>query len=282
MGSSRSVIVTGGASGIGLAMSRHFASQGHRVAILDVNAESGLEAASELAGEFPTATVVFKKCDVASWEEQAAVFKEVYHEHGGSLDFVMANAGIAEGGKITVVDLKEEEPSPPKLATLNINLIGVIYSVKLAAHYMNKKSFTNDVASRGSIICTASNVGLYPLPTSPLYSASKFGVVGLVRSLAEKLAEVKIQINALAPSLIETNISGPDHSVFDQMTLTPMPTLIRGVTQLLADVNATGQVAEIHGDNVTIRPHHEYVDETTKTTIDQLSAVTEKIRQARL
>ena len=69
---------------------------------------------------------------------------------------------------------------------------------------MNKKPFADAVASRGSIICTASNVGLYPLPTSPLYSASKFGVVGLVRSLAEKLSASKIQINALAPSLIGT------------------------------------------------------------------------------
>ena len=62
------------------------------------------------------------------------------------------------------------------------------------------------------------------------------------------------------------------------MTLTPMSTLIRGVTQLLADVNSTGQVAEIHGENITIRPHHEYVDETTKTTIAQLSAAAEDIR----
>jgi len=123
----KSVIVTGAASGIGFAVSRHFASQGHRVAILDINAESGLKVANELAEEYPAASVVFKKCDVASWEEQAAVFKEVFHEHGGVLDIAMANAGVAEGGGITVVDLEEKDPSPPRLKTLNINLIGVIY-----------------------------------------------------------------------------------------------------------------------------------------------------------
>jgi NAD(P)-dependent dehydrogenase (short-subunit alcohol dehydrogenase family) len=75
-------------------------------------------------------------------------------------------------------------------------------AVKLAAHYMNKKPLDDTATSRGSIICTASNVGLYPLSSSPLYSATKFGVVGLVRSLAKMLSKARIQINALAPSLI--------------------------------------------------------------------------------
>ncbi|KAK0611270.1 hypothetical protein B0T14DRAFT_324519 [Immersiella caudata] len=276
----KSIIVTGGASGIGLATSRHFASQGHRIAILDINADVGLRVAQELAEEYPASIVVFKKCDVASWDEQAAVFKDVFLEHGGRLDIVMANAGIAEGGMITVVDLEEEEPSPPRLRTLEINLIGVIYSVKLAAHYMNKKPLDDTVTSRGSVICTASNVGLYPLPSSPLYSATKFGVVGLVRSLANILSKAKIQINALAPSLIETNIIS-DHSLYKRMTLTPMETLIRGVSQLLGDAATTGQIAEIHGENVTIRPHHDFVDETVETTITQLGAVSEEYRALR-
>jgi len=123
----KSIIVTGGASGIGLAMSRHFASQGHRVAILDVNTQTGPQAAAEIAAEHPAATVVFKKCDVSSWDEQAAVFKEVFHEHGDSLDVVMANAGISEGGSVTVVNLKEAEPTKPRLTALEINLLGVIY-----------------------------------------------------------------------------------------------------------------------------------------------------------
>jgi NAD(P)-dependent dehydrogenase (short-subunit alcohol dehydrogenase family) len=217
----KSIIVTGGASGIGLAISRHFLSHGHRIAILDINADVGSELADELAREYPAATVVFKKCDVASWEEQSAVFKDIFVEHGGRLDIVVANAGIAEGKVVTVVDFEEDEPTPPRLTTLEINLIGVIYcgftlplpswreltmpeAVKLAAHYMNKKPADAAEESRGSIICTASNVGLYPLPTSPLYSTSKFGVVGLVRSLAYMLSKAKIQINALAPSLIGT------------------------------------------------------------------------------
>jgi NAD(P)-dependent dehydrogenase (short-subunit alcohol dehydrogenase family) len=123
----KSVVVTGGGSGIGLAMTRHFASEGHLVAILDVNTASGLKVAAELASEYPNAQVTFKKCDVSSWKEQAAVFKEVFEEHGGKIDVVLANAGISEQGETSSVDLKEETPSEPRLGAINVNLIGVIY-----------------------------------------------------------------------------------------------------------------------------------------------------------
>lgn len=123
----KSVLVTGGGSGIGLAMVRHFASEGHRVAILDVNAAAGAKVAADVAAEYPSAGISFKKCDVSSWSEQAAVFKEVYGEHGNRLDVVMANAGISEQGTTSSVDLKEDTPSEPRLAVMNVNLTGVIY-----------------------------------------------------------------------------------------------------------------------------------------------------------
>jgi NAD(P)-dependent dehydrogenase (short-subunit alcohol dehydrogenase family) len=77
--------------------------------------------------EFPEATVVFKKCDVSSWDEQAAVFKEVCRQHRG-IHLVMANAGVSEQGTTSAITLGEEKPSKPKLAALNINLVGTIYS----------------------------------------------------------------------------------------------------------------------------------------------------------
>ncbi len=120
------MVVTGGASGLGLAMARHFASQGHRVTVLDVDAESGLAAAAEISSEYPRAAVAFKKCDVSSWESQAAAFKETYRE-AGRIDFVMANAGVSEQGSSSLAALDEDEPSQPRLRALDVNLVGTIY-----------------------------------------------------------------------------------------------------------------------------------------------------------
>lgn len=161
--------------------------------------------------------------------------------------------------------------------------------MKLASHYMNKKKDTTS-ASRGLIICTASNAGLYPFPVAPLYATSKFGVIGLVRSLAFPLQRHGIQINGLAPAVLgeahtnrtltmcahllsltpylcaETNIA-PSKDLFKEMVITPMETLIHGVAKFEADPSLSGEIAEIHGSEVTLRPPHEFVDEDTGNNI---------------
>lgn len=102
-------------------------------------------------------------------------------------------------------------------------MIGDITAVKLAIHYISKNepatSSTSTstttpsagtttaaatIKSKGSIICTASNAGLYPFPIAPIYATAKHGVIGLVRSLARPLQKEHIQINALAPAVIGT------------------------------------------------------------------------------
>lgn len=124
----KSIIVTGGASGIGLALTRHFASEGHQIAVLDINAQTGGAIVAEVASEFPAATLSFKICDVSSWEQQASVFEEVYREHGSCLDIIMANAGISEQGSSSLSSTDEEVPSKPQLKVIEVNLLGTIYS----------------------------------------------------------------------------------------------------------------------------------------------------------
>lgn len=122
-----SVIVTGGASGLGLSMSQYFASQGHIVTIFDVNTDAGHKVTAEVAAQHPQAAVSFKRCDITSWDNQATVFREVFEQHG-AVDVVMANAGISEQGVSSLTLVDEEEPSQPRLRTLDVNLTGTIYS----------------------------------------------------------------------------------------------------------------------------------------------------------
>lgn len=125
----KSIIVTGGASGIGLAITRHFASQGHHVAILDMNSDSGPAVAASVAAEFLQSCVTFYHCDVSSWDEQAAVFNKVFHKQGDRIDIVVANAGVSEQGVTTLVghDDDAEEPTRPRVKTVEVNLLGAIY-----------------------------------------------------------------------------------------------------------------------------------------------------------
>lgn len=173
-------------------------------------------------------------------------------------------------------------------------------AVKLAIHYLKKNTPDPTTGSRGSIICTASNAGLYPFPVAPVYAASKSGIIGLVRSLDQVLEKVQIQINALAPAVlgmwthnsssspppyfspkcvplqnsqteliqnIETSIT-PSKALFEDLIITPHSTLIKGIAQLIADPKISGVVAEIHGEKVTLRTHHEYVDDDTKANME--------------
>ncbi|KAF4463229.1 Short chain dehydrogenase reductase [Fusarium albosuccineum] len=263
-GDNKVVIVTGGASGLGLAMVRWFVSNGNRVAIFDINSSAGSIIVEELGREFPDSSITFACCDIQSWEQQLEAFKRTVEQYG-RIDIVVANAGIAEVDQL----LREgdNELTKPALTTLNVNLVGLIYTVKLAVHYIKKNSegYRN---SRGSIICTASNAGIYPFPVGPIYGASKFGVVGLVRSLARPLESSKIQINALLPAVFETNIAS-DKSLFNHMKITPIETLIRAVGDLLSDTTITGAMAELHGDSVTHRPPHEYVDSDTGSNLEK-------------
>ena len=267
-----SILITGGASGIGLGIVSHFASQPlpHHITVLDINSSSFPSIQSSLKSQYPKASIAFKHCDISSWDSQAARFKETYSSLG-RIDIVLANAGISKDGVLIAKEGEEEaeEPVKPSLGTVDVNLIGTIYTVKLGIHYLRKNSPTaiNGAASRGCIICTASIAGIYPFPSAPIYGATKAGVIGLVRSLALPLARHDIQINALAPAVLETNIA--PSTLFTNMILTPVETLTRGVEQWVQDRARMGEVAEIHGESVTVRAEAEYVDEDSRKNLEE-------------
>jgi NAD(P)-dependent dehydrogenase (short-subunit alcohol dehydrogenase family) len=102
---------------------------------------------------------------------------------------------------------------------------------------------------------------------APFYATAKHGVVGLVRSLAKPLGLEGIQINALAPSVVETNIASSG-DLFKHMVITPMSTVTRAAETLLTDSSLTGKIAEVYEGNVTFAEQPVYADENVRKNIE--------------
>jgi len=193
-----SAIVTGGASGIGLACARRLAAHGARVVVLDMNAEKGQAVAKELGG-------AFAKADVASEPEvQAAV--EAAGRLGPLRSLVNA-AGV--GHAMRTVD---REGKPFDLAAfervLRINLVGTFNCIRLAGSAMSKTPTVDADGSRGAIVNIASVAAFDGQIGQAAYSASKGGVVGLTLPVARDLAAIGVRVNAIAPGLVDTPIYG--------------------------------------------------------------------------
>ena len=132
----KSIIITGGASGIGLAITNHFAAtySNTHITILDINPATGTQTLASLRSQHPSASLSFEPCDTSSWESQAAVFGKVYRERGG-VDVVFANAGITESGGFIESALASGEgehegkggPVNPDTRTVGVNFLGVLY-----------------------------------------------------------------------------------------------------------------------------------------------------------
>jgi 3-oxoacyl-[acyl-carrier protein] reductase len=178
---SRSVLVTGGNRGIGLAIARELAAAGDRVAV------------TYRSGE-PPEGLFGVKCDVTSWDDVDAAFGKVEAEQG-PVEVVVANAGIT---KDTLLALMSEESFT---SVLDTNLTGAFRVAKRATKTMMR-------ARKGRIILISSVVGLSGGPGQANYAASKAGMVGLARSIARELGSRNITANVVAPGFVETDMTG--------------------------------------------------------------------------
>ena len=189
----KSVVITGGGSGIGKAFAKSLVGRGAHVWLSDVNGEAAERAAAEIGERARPATL-----DVTDANAVAAHIQDVASTHG-RIDAVFNNAGIGVGGDLRELNLDHFNRS------LDVNVRGVIHGVIAAFPLMKAQGF-------GIIVNTASAAGLLGLPLMAPYAMSKHAVVGLSDSLRLEAAEHNIQMNVLCPMAIETPLLETDVS----------------------------------------------------------------------
>jgi 15-hydroxyprostaglandin dehydrogenase (NAD) len=164
----RVAVITGGASGMGLAMAERLASNGWRVAIIDINDKSGHAMEKQFSGK-----AAYFRANVADYAAQATAFEAIWNKWN-RIDVVWANAGIGDRVPFMnpVADADGGGPPPkPDVLVIDVDLYGTVYTSYLALFYLRK----NQVPG-GKLIMTSSTAGLYPNIALPLYGAAKHGV----------------------------------------------------------------------------------------------------------
>jgi len=188
-----SALVTGGASGLGLATARRLAAAGAAVTIVDLPTSAGADVAEELGGTFAAADVTDAE-QVASAVAMATA--------SGPLRVVVNCAGIAPPAKVL-----DREGAPTPLADferiVRVNLIGTYNVIAQASAAMVKTAATDD-GDRGVIVSTASVAAFDGQIGQPAYAASKGGVHAMTLPIARELARYGIRVVTIAPGIMET------------------------------------------------------------------------------
>lgn len=192
--SGKTFLVTGGASGLGAAVTREFAGAGANVVIVDVNPPR------EAPSEEIAARVRFAKTDVTN-ETQVQAAIDLALEEFGALNGAVNCAGIATAER--AVGREGPQPLDHFARVITVNLIGTFNVARLAAAQMMKQEAAPG-EDRGVIICTASVAAFDGQIGQAAYSASKGGVAALTLPLAREFAQQQIRVMSIAPGIFDT------------------------------------------------------------------------------
>ncbi|KAH6672051.1 3-beta-hydroxysteroid dehydrogenase [Halenospora varia] len=252
-------LITGGASGLGLAVATSLAKKGWKLSLCDMNEKAGKEAAAKL-------NATFHKTNVTDYGSLSTTFDKTFKEFG-RIDFVFANAGIVERDNFYAVFPNTGPPPEPDQLSVDIDLKAVITTGYLAQHYMRQ----NPGGVGGSLVSTSSVGGIYPSPFCPMYAAAKHGVLGFTRSVAKHFfLHDKIRANAILPGTMKTGLlSEKEWENFGETEWTPIEKAVEVVEMLLDEEKMYwGKSVEISGTRHYFREQAEYCDPQMKAVME--------------
>ena len=237
-------VITGGARGIGREIAEVFAREGSDIAICDINQQDldQTKARLESLGRSAEGYIV----DVTSSSQVEEMVNKVLDKFG-KVDILINNAGITKD--TLLVRMKEEDWD----AVLNVNLKGTFNCTKAVSKIMMKQR-------SGKIVSIASIIGIMGNAGQANYAASKAGIIGFTKSVAKELASRGVNVNAIAPGYIQTEMTAklPEDAKQKMLQLIPLQRLgepqdVARCALFLASDNAryiTGQVIQVDGGMV--------------------------------
>lgn len=244
--SGKVALITGSARGIGKAIALELANHGANIVINDILTENEINKTLEEVKQSSNKAIGIR-ADITKLDEVESMVKEIINKFG-KVDILINNAGITRDSLL--IRMKEEDWD----TVININLKGTFNCSKTVAKYMMREKKGGKIVNISSVIGLIGNVG------QTNYAASKAGIIGLTKSMAKELALRNINVNAIAPGFIETDMTKklPEKVRQDLQQQIPLKRLgivedvAKAVYFLVSDAAnyITGQVINVDGGMV--------------------------------
>jgi NAD(P)-dependent dehydrogenase (short-subunit alcohol dehydrogenase family) len=238
-------VISGGASGLGLAVARHLLANGGRVSLFDINADRGQAAAAELGDGARFFVTDVSNEDAVRGQIAAAA------EAMGGLNVAVSCAGILGAGRV----LGKDGPMPLSQfeTTVRVNLIGSFNVAKAAAELMQHNAPGED-GERGVIINTASIAAYEGQVGQAAYSASKGGVIAMTLPIAREFARIGIRVMTIAPGVFHTPmVDGMPEAVYQSLCAqVPYPSRLGKPEEFAATVGFILENRYLNGETIRV------------------------------